>query len=291
AAAALGGALHRRVEGWRDAVLDAVALVEVTIDWADEEVPQDVSGEVAARLDPVIGEITAEHAAVDGLERLREGFEVAVVGAPNCGKSSFINYLAAREMAITSPVPGTTRDVIELRYDLRGLPVTFLDMAGLRETADPVECIGVGRAIDRARAADLRLHVEAADARSDAICAGLRMAGDLAVWSKADLGRGPGGHLISTVTGEGVGALLDAIHDRLAARIPQDAVASRARHRAALGETLAALARARAALGSGAPELVAEDLRLALDSLGRLVGRVGVEDMLDRVFANFCLGK
>lgn len=291
ATAGLGGALHRRTEAWRERLLDIVARVEITIDWADEDVPSELDRALRGSLDALVSDIDGELAASLGLERLREGFEVAILGVPNCGKSSFINYLAGREAAIASPHPGTTRDVIELRYDLRGLPVTFLDMAGLRDTRDPVERIGVERAIARGTAADLRLHFTAADGADERLPDGLWRAGDLRVWTKSDLGAGPGDHNISTVTGKGVGALLDSIHNRLGSRIPVDGVTSHARQREALQACRDALCRAQEQLSSSQPELIAEDLRASLTALGRLVGRVGVEDMLDRVFASFCVGK
>ncbi|WP_325166463.1 tRNA uridine-5-carboxymethylaminomethyl(34) synthesis GTPase MnmE [Thermohalobaculum xanthum] len=291
AAAGFGGALHRRAEAWRDRLLDILARVEITIDWADEEVPSDLDAELAQELDALAGEFDRELSASHGLERLREGFTVAILGAPNCGKSSFINYLAGREAAIASPHPGTTRDVIELRYDLRGLPVTFLDMAGLRETQDPVERIGVDRAVARGSAADLRLHFSAPDVADIALPGTLWREGDIGVRTKADLGAGSGDHAISVVTGEGIRPLLDAIHDRLSGRIPCDGVTSHARQRAALAAAREALCRARKQLSSGEPELIAEDLRGTLTELGRMVGRVGVEDMLDRVFSRFCVGK
>lgn len=287
----LDGGLHQRAEGWRTAVLDILASVEVTIDWADEDVPDALDARLAAAISDLAFEIGRELSASHGLERLREGFEVAIIGAPNCGKSSFINYLAQREAAIASPYPGTTRDVIELRYDLRGLPVTFLDMAGLRAAGDEIESLGVARAIARAESADLRLHFRTADAPDEGLAAALWRPGDLSVWTKSDLGDGPADFRISTLDGTGFADLLTAVHDVLGARIPEDAVASRERHRAALGACQAALDRAGEALERMAPELVAEELRAALGALGRLVGRVGVEDVLDRVFASFCLGK
>lgn len=137
------GALGQRVEDWRRDLVHAASLLEVTIDFADEEVPVDVSGEVRARLDHVLTGLDREIRGMDGAERIRSGFEVAIVGAPNVGKSSLLNALAGRDAAITSEIAGTTRDVIEVRMEIAGLPVTLLDTAGLRETQDPVEKIGI----------------------------------------------------------------------------------------------------------------------------------------------------
>ncbi|RME15226.1 MAG: tRNA uridine-5-carboxymethylaminomethyl(34) synthesis GTPase MnmE, partial [Alphaproteobacteria bacterium] len=151
------GALGELAESWRRALIRAEALVEATIDFADEEVPTDVSGEVLELLDEVEAGLSREIEGVSIAERIRDGFEVAIVGPPNAGKSTLLNALAGREAAITSEIAGTTRDVIEVRMDVGGLPVTFLDTAGLRESGDSVERIGIERAIDRANAADLRV--------------------------------------------------------------------------------------------------------------------------------------
>ena len=145
------GALGQKVDGWRRDLIQAASLLEVTIDFADEEVPVDVSDDVSGFLDRVTLALEAELRGMDAAERIRSGFEVAIVGAPNVGKSSLLNALAGRDAAITSEIAGTTRDVIEVRMEIAGLPVTLLDTAGLRETQDPVEKIGIARALDRAR--------------------------------------------------------------------------------------------------------------------------------------------
>jgi tRNA modification GTPase len=157
AVAVMGGALSRLAEGWREGIVEALARVEAAIDFADEDIPETVYAEADARLAPVARELAEQVRGAPAAERLREGFEVALVGAPNAGKSTLLNAIAGRSVAITSEHPGTTRDVIELRVDLRGLPVTFLDLAGIRETAHPVEAEGVARARARAAGADLRL--------------------------------------------------------------------------------------------------------------------------------------
>jgi len=290
AARLIGGALHARAAAWREALLRALALVEVTIDWADEEVPEDVSPEVAALIDRVAGEIASELAVADGAERLRHGLEVAIIGAPNAGKSSLLNALAGREAAITSAVPGTTRDVIELRYDLNGLPVVFLDMAGLRPTEDAVEEIGVARARERAEAAELRLLLEANDAPAGPEARALLRPGDLRAISKADLAPGPG-MSVSAKTGEGIPALLEAIAAALAERAPSGGLVAHRRQRAALETGYLALISARSGLDRLGAEEVSEDLRSGLRALERLIGRVGVEDVLGEIFGAFCLGK
>lgn len=287
----LTGALHGQIEAWRQTLLDCLALIEVTIDWVDEEVPGDVPGEVEGKLAGLAAEIAAEIRGSVGRERLRSGFEVAILGAPNCGKSSFINVLAGRQAALASPLPGTTRDVIELHYDLKGLPVTFLDMAGLRDTSDAIERMGIEQAVARARAADLRLHFVSADAPQPALCEALREPGDLRVWTKADIAEGSGDHVISVVESRGLGDLLEAVGQILLDRIPRSGVIGHARQREALEACLAAIGRARERLGHGTAELAAEELRESIGSLGDVVGGRGVEELLDRVFSKFCLGK
>ena len=288
---ALGGALQRQAEHWRATLLQALALIEATLDWADEEVPPDVGPEVAAHLSDVCTGIRRELALSEGARQLREGFEVAILGAPNVGKSTLFNVLAGREAAIVSPVSGTTRDVLELRYDLGGLPVIFLDTAGLRAGGDAIEAEGIARAAGRARAAALRLFLHSADAAPPGMEDELRRPGDLRVWTKSDLGAGPGDVAISARTGEGMEALLGRIEEELAGRIAEPGLAGHLRQQRVLEEAAGALERAEAALGEGHTELCAEDLRAAFRALERLLGRVGVEEVLDEVFARFCLGK
>ncbi|MHA1529486.1 MAG: tRNA uridine-5-carboxymethylaminomethyl(34) synthesis GTPase MnmE [Alphaproteobacteria bacterium] len=291
AARGLDGALHRQAEVWREALIRAAALVEVTIDWADEEVPEDVGPEVARLLVGARSGISRELALSAGAARLREGFEVAILGAPNAGKSSLFNALAGREAAITCPRPGTTRDVLELRYDLAGLPVVFLDTAGLREAEDEIEAIGVARALERARGAAVRLFLRSGDAPPPATEGALWRPGDLTVWAKADLGAGPGDVAISALRGDGMAKLLDRIGAELSERVAGDGLVGHLRQRRALEEAAGALERAENALQGGEAEAVAEDLRATFGALERLVGRVGAEDVLERVFASFCLGK
>lgn len=287
----LAGELGARAEAWRRRLVRAAALVEATLDWADEDVPEEVSPEVAALIGEVRAAIERELALAEGARQLREGFEVAILGRPNAGKSSLFNALAGREAAIVSPRPGTTRDVLELRYDLAGLPVVFLDTAGLRATGDTIEGEGVARAESRAAAATLRLFLRAADAPPAEAEARLRREGDIVVWSKADLGPGPGDVAVSARTGAGVEALLRRIGETLSSRIAGNGLAGHLRQQRALAEAAAALGGAAGRLAEGRVELCAEELRGAFRALERLVGRVDVEDVLDEVFARFCLGK
>jgi tRNA modification GTPase len=280
------GALGEKVERWRERLIRAAALLEATIDFADEEVPVDVGPEVSDLLSTVMNELKDEIAGSAASERIREGFEVAIIGAPNVGKSTLLNRLAGREAAITSEVAGTTRDVIEVRMDLGGLPVTFLDTAGLRETEDVVERIGVERARKRAEEADLRILLteEPADAGAGEA--------DIVVRAKADQRKGSG-LAVSGLTGAGVDVLVDMITSRLERMAARPATAMRERHRLALEEGLRALESAQNRLSAGvkAEELVSEEIRAAVRSLESLVGRIGVEDVLDRIFKQFCIGK
>jgi tRNA modification GTPase len=278
------GALAEAAAGWRARLVAARALLEAAIDFADEDLPGSLAAEGAAALAALAADLRATLAASRGAERLRDGFEVAVVGAPNAGKSSLVNAIAGRDVALTSPVPGTTRDVLEVRCDLAGLPVTFLDMAGLRDTDDPVEAAGVARARARAAAADLRLFLRPDDADPPP----LPLApGDLTVRSKADLGAPGGGLAVSALTGAGLDALLAAVAAALRDRVPADGLVTRERQRAALADAASALDAA-----AGAPvEIAADAARAAARRLDALIGAVDVEDVLDRLFASFCIGK
>lgn len=287
----LQGDLHRRVDEWRKDLLRALALVEATIDWADEDVPEDAGPEVRAILDGLISSLERERVASQAAGKLRNGFEVAVIGAPNSGKSSFINHLSGRETAITSPVPGTTRDIVELRYDLCGIPVCFLDTAGLRETDDPVEKEGVRRAVQRAEAADLRLRFEAADAGFPEAFEYLATSADLRVATKSDIFETGENHNISTVTGGGFEDLLEDIREILSARVSSAGVLGHTRQQLAVEAGRDALALARNRLGTASDEVAAEHLRAAARELAKVIGTIGVEDVLENVFANFCLGK
>lgn len=284
----LSGALHDVADGWRRDLVRALSLLEVTIDWADEEVPEDVAPEVASLLSSVLGSVRDQIARSEATERLRVGFNVALIGAPNAGKSTLLNALAGREAAITSPIPGTTRDAIELRYDLDGLPVTFVDTAGLRETEDRVEQLGIDRTRQRAEQASLRLFLTSTDV--EATGDDLWQPGDLRVWTKADLGPGLGDVVVSAKTGDGMSILLAAIAERLVGQAGEAGLVGRLRQRLALEAAERHLAQAESALEIGA-EIAAAEIRTALRALEELVGRVGVEDVLDSVFSQFCLGK
>jgi tRNA modification GTPase len=284
----LSGAVGKRAEGWRKDLIRAGALVEATIDFADEDVPVDVTPEVLGLIDGLLTDLRREIAGTSVAERVRDGFEVAILGAPNAGKSTLLNALAGREAAITSEIAGTTRDVIEVRMDLDGLAVTLLDTAGLRETADRVEQIGVTRALERAGAADLRVFL--LDHPTETLLMSPR-AGDIVVQGKADLRPGP--DAVSGRTGQGLDQLMARISAVLVGKAASAGVMTRERHRLAMIRAVEAMESARHQVQGpgGAAELVALDLRRAARALDVLVGRVDTEDLLDEIFASFCIGK
>ena len=281
----LDGHLGWRVERWRQGLLRAAALIEATIDFADEDVPQDVTPEVSEIIGGLLRDLGSELDASAGAERVRSGFEVAIIGAPNAGKSTLLNALAKRDVAITSEIAGTTRDVIEVRMDLGGLPVTLLDTAGLREAADEIEQIGVARAIQRATVADLRVFLLSDEGERPGIELEPE---DIVILGKADLtGRG-----VSGLTGQGVDALVEQIQQRLAHRVTDSGLLIRERQRNAVRSAVSKLQSAQRLLGAAAgAELVALELRSATRSLEILVGRIGTEALLGEIFASFCIGK
>lgn len=284
----LSGSVGLKVDGWRRDLIRAGALLEATIDFADEDVPVDVSPEVLALIDGLMADLGREAAGVAAAERIRDGFEVAIVGAPNAGKSTLLNQLAGREAAITSEIAGTTRDVIEVRMEIAGLPVTFLDTAGLRDTEDRLERAGIERALARAEAADLRLFL------ADGSLLPLEPTGDdLVVLGKADTRSGLTGLAVSGKTGEGVAELMALIGEILSDRVGSAGALVRERHRVAVTTAIAALAESRAEVvrPDSRVELAAEHLRQAVRALDALVGRVDVDDLLGEIFASFCIGK
>ena len=295
----MAGELGALYDGWRARLVRLLAHGEAAIDFADEDVPATVTADAAAEADGLIAAIAAHLDDARRGERLRDGVRIAILGAPNVGKSSLLNRLARRDAAIVSPVAGTTRDVIEVALDLAGYPVAVADTAGLRAGGDEIEREGVRRAHARAAEADLRIVMFAADAPAPDAASAALLAGDadaVPVVNKIDLAPGPATlagrapQRVSARTGAGFGALLAEIGRQVARRFdPAGAPAlTRARHRAALEACLEALRRARTA---PLPELAAEDYRLAARALGRITGRVDVEELLDVVFRDFCIGK
>jgi len=293
----LKGLLGERARDWRKQVIEASALIEAGIDFSDEgDVPVELIAPALEKIEALRDEIKEVLAAQGQAERLRDGLVVAIAGPPNVGKSTLMNQLARREVAIVSPHAGTTRDIIEVQLDLDGYPVTVIDTAGIRETDDPVEQEGVRRARTRAAEADLVLWL------ADADSAKMGHDGSTPVWlvrNKIDLDHAVGRDgialpefRISAARGDGVAGLIGALvgfaQDFFGSA--ESGLITRERQRSLLMDTAASLDRSLAAVGRG-EELVAEDLRSAAYSLGRLLGRVDVEDILDVIFREFCIGK
>jgi len=284
----LEGALGALYQDWGDRLRGILAYQEALIDFPDEDLPPEVEDQLLTTMRTVNAEIRTHLNDAGRGEKLRGGLFFAITGAPNVGKSTLINALAERDVAIVSDIPGTTRDALETRVVLGGVPVTLVDTAGLRETTDSIEAEGVRRAIARAADADLVMTVVEAGFPPPSG----QTADSLFIANKADLGRpGPDGALrISARTGLG----MDELRARLAAAAREMTDSSgpppltRSRHRAAL---LAAVDHLDAAALADLPELRGEDLRLAMRALGRITGHVGVEDILDTVFSRFCIGK
>lgn len=285
------GALGESVTRWRRRLTEALALLAAELDFSDEG---DVSGPLAEQALAAATEVLVDlHSALGSFEmgeRVREGFVVVLAGPPNAGKSSLLNALARRDVAIVSPIAGTTRDAIEVRLDLSGVPVVLVDTAGLRDSVDPIESEGVRRARALVARADLVLSLRAVDSEPDRIH---RDPASLAIATKADLPGTvlPGELPVSVMTGRGLDVLLETLAARLTALAqPEPALLTRARHRFAVTEAITALERVAAAQHDQA-ELLAEDIRLAVLALERLMGRIDVEDVLDQLFAGFCIGK
>ena len=285
----LGGAQSRELAGWAERLRRLLAWQEALIDFPDEDLPPSVEATLLIDLAALRSELEAASREAGRGMKLRDGLVFAVTGPPNVGKSSLVNALARRDVAIVSATPGTTRDVLEVMLELGGIPVTLVDTAGLRETSDPVEAEGVRRA--RARAASADLTIKVFDAR-DRTAASEEPGGFevVRVTNKIDLAPlGPRACGVSAATGEG----LDALEEILAERarhlaLPAGAVLTRSRHMTALREAAAALG---VAQDMALPELRGEELRLAMRALGRITGAIGVEDVLDTVFGAFCIGK
>ena len=303
ALAQLDGALAQRYAVWREALLESLAFLEAEIDFPDEELPEALAARAGPPLQRLADELDAALADTRG-EKVREGMRIALIGAPNAGKSSLINALLGRDAVIVTATPGTTRDVIEQPLLVAGYRVLLADMAGLRDEAEAIEAEGVRRARAWAEAADLRLWV--VDAASDSgdwtAAADLVRAGDILVLSKSDLPTGPdaeaarGAHNGAVAEVSVKAAKLGPLQTVLEAAVTRllsgadFPAATRVRHRAVLTEAREHLARAVAGLGGG-PERAAEDLRLAARALERLSGRIDPEEVLGRIFSTFCIGK
>jgi len=295
------GHLGKMYESWRASLIGAMALMEAEIDFADEDLPEDLSQQIYPAIAEVLEEIQA-HLNDRGIgERLRDGVRIAILGPPNVGKSSLINALSQRDVAIVSDISGTTRDILEVHLDLGGIPVLIADTAGLRTSGDAIEAEGIRRAQRRAKESDLRCFVgDASQAQTfeDGEIQDLFQEGDLLILNKSDLKApdvGPTGSeviSISVKTGDGLDRLIESLSDRVHDLAwPSEAPRiTRQRHRLLLEEVVRHLKDLQAHQDREVA-LRAETLRLSVRSLGRITGRVDVEDVLDLVFSEFCIGK
>lgn len=291
----LDGPLGARADEWRATILQASALVEASIDFSDEgDVLETPLGDIKALVEPVAAGISALLAQEKGQGiRLRDGFTVVVAGPPNVGKSTLMNALVRRDVAIVSPIAGTTRDTIEAHLDLGGLPIVLVDTAGIRPSDDALEREGIERARRRASQADLVLWLELAG--STAATRSLPIGAPvISIATQVDRFPNASAALgISAQTGEGIDGLLDRIRNEAAGSLigAETSLLTRARHTEALVKAEAALRRIVQAAADTQMELVAEDVRAAATQLGRISGRIDVEEILVEIFGRFCIGK
>jgi tRNA modification GTPase len=285
------GVLADLYEGWRSQLIAALGRAEAAIDFSDDGVGE-TEFAAARRAASEISEQIQRHMDDSGRgENLREGLRLTILGPPNAGKSSLINALARRDIAIVSDAPGTTRDVIEARLDLGGYLLLVADTAGVRDTVEPIEAEGVRRALSHAKGGMTLLLLDGSVENPRAGLPPDLPEPDLIVWNKADLGFARDGLSISLKTGEGIPMLLKMLQQKVQHKLESGAPAlTRPRHRHALAEAVAHLQHGLAA-PQDQPELLAEDLRLAMRAIGRITGVVDVEELLDFVFRDFCIGK
>ncbi len=284
----LNGNLHAFIHDLRTKILTVSALLEANIDFADEDIPEHLLPNVSKELQDILSVIKQQIIGSYVNERIKTGFEVALIGPPNSGKSTLLNYIAGRDVAITSNVSGTTRDIIEIQTDLWGMSVTFLDTAGLRKTDDTIESIGINRAVSRAKSADLRIFLQDKghplpflNPKKD----------DLILTPKIDLISASDG--VSGLTGQGVDTMLHTVHQTLTRRLSSSYVATHARHRMALQSAEKTLSEALSLTSVSSPEIeiIAHYVRNSVIYLDELIGTVGVEDVLGEIFSRFCIGK
>lgn len=278
----LQGGLTSRVTEWRSILLHARALIEAVIDFSDDDLPSNLADEALYPITTLVASMKDMLRGARAGKIVREGLEIAIIGPPNAGKSSLINMLSGRDMALTSPTPGTTRDIIEARCAIDGYLVTFLDTAGLRDTDDPIERAGVALARRRSGEADLRLVVWAPDCQREP----LPSDNDILVWNKADVDSGPGWN-VSTLSGDGFEDLVSEIAKRLSSMTAEADIIVRERHRQMLENAVMHLERASVC----DVELCAEELRLATEAVDSLIGGVDCEEVLGQIFSQLCIGK
>jgi tRNA modification GTPase len=294
ALAQLGGQLGRVQSRWRAALTEALAMLEAAVDFPDEELPADVAGRARPVLVALAQELEEAVANVARGERVREGYRIALIGAPNAGKSTLLNALAKRDAAIVTAIPGTTRDIIEVPLQLGGYKAIVADTAGLRETLDEIEAEGVRRASAWAEAADLRVWLVDGNTATVPERPASLTSRDLVLRTKRDLGEGSADSIGTPFTARSpndVAWLEEALTERVVEALAgtEPPAATRLRHRRLLQE---AAERLRQAAGEGeALELAAEDVRLAARALDRVTGRIDPEAVLEKIFSSFCIGK
>ena len=286
------GELSEKSTRWRNKLLEIKGLMEATIDFSDEELPDNVLDPVVSQLKELHREFELELKGSDASEIIRNGFIIAIVGKPNVGKSSLLNALAGRDIAITSDIAGTTRDVIEVSLNLSGYSVTLLDTAGIRDSDDQIEKIGVARAYSRASDADLRVFVLDVDDDSNDL-AELQTEGDLTVYSKQDLGVEVEGLHLSAKTGVGLDQLLDRISVELSKRVFSSSSLIRQRHRDSLKVSSELLLKVEDLMMADDYdiEVASDELRSVIGHIDHIVGKIDVESVLGQIFSSFCIGK
>ena len=274
---------------WKEKLLRAVALLEASIDFSDDEIPADLHIEVRSIVEATASSIMAVLERSVMASKIRQGFTVAIIGAPNVGKSTLLNSIAGRDVAITSDIAGTTRDVIEVRIDLNGLPVTFMDTAGLRETDDYIEKLGISMSYKRSEAADVRVFL--VDSEEDELLIS-KEPGDIVVQSKADT-RDVSGLAVSGKTGKGVSNLLKLVSKKLSPETMLDVAAIRERQVDGLKAANDCLSKTKVFLTQDPLpyELASQELYFACTQLDFVFGKIDIESILDEIFSSFCLGK
>jgi tRNA modification GTPase len=300
------GSLRDLYEGWAERLTRCLAFLEADLDFPDEDLPDGVAAQVMPKLNELEAEMTVHLNDNRRGERLRDGVHIAVIGAPNAGKSSLVNALAQRDVAIVSDLAGTTRDVVEVHLDLGGYPVILADTAGLkpqllqnvsRETLsgshDEIESEGIRRALKRAQEADFKILLFDGSRELDEATLSLADVKALKVINKADLVSDMSEKdvvYLSLKNNQGIAEFLDILQDKIKHLIGREdtPALTRQRHRTAVQNCLESLAQAKV---TALPELMAEDIRIAVRELGKITGRVNVDDLLDIIFSEFCIGK
>ena len=288
----MSGYLSGKVIEWKSTLIKALSLAEVMIDFSEEDVPSNTVSEIATTIQGLLLTLTEALIGYNSAEIIRNGLEVAIIGKPNVGKSSLLNYLAGSEKAIVSDIPGTTRDILELRLDINGLPVYFYDMAGIRKSSDPIELLGVDLAKKKAEQCALRIFLmNPEDSRSDFDIKGSKK--DLILSAKCDIRKKNSFSGISGKTGEGVSEMLERIYQVYKEEPQSDGIIVNERQKQAIINTLECLKSVKKEISrkTARIEIVAEELRSSITEMDVLTGRIDVEQVLDNIFLNFCIGK